>query len=159
MKLWREIFGYVLGGILFVGLIPAIMWFVSGMPSLWPDNMANILVGALLMITGLVLSVWTIIYMRRRGKGNPMDAFGHEVAPHTQHLMTEGPYRLNRNPMLTGTLIYLVGAVVWLWHWQALVVWVVFFIIMMVQVMSEEHRLKRDFGEEYIEYCKHTRRF
>jgi protein-S-isoprenylcysteine O-methyltransferase Ste14 len=40
--------------------------------------------------------------MKLRGKGNPMDAFGHEVAPRTQHLMTDGPYRLNRNPMLTG---------------------------------------------------------
>ena len=71
----------------------------------------------------------------------------------------EGPYKINRNPMLTGTLIYLAGAAVWLWTWQAVVVLVAFFAIMMVQVLSEEKRLRRDFGEEYEEYCKHSRRF
>jgi protein-S-isoprenylcysteine O-methyltransferase Ste14 len=97
--------------------------------------------------------------MKRRGKGNPMDAFGHEVAPRTQHLMTDGPYRLNRNPMLTGTLVYLAGFALWLWSWQALIVWILFFAIMFIQVLSEERRLHRDFGDEYDAYCRHTRRF
>ena len=30
MKRIRDIFGYLLGGVLFVGLMPAIMWLVSG---------------------------------------------------------------------------------------------------------------------------------
>ena len=111
------------------------------------------------MLGGLALSVWTIVYMRRRGDGNPMDAFGHEVAPRTQHLMTDGPYRINRNPMLSGTLVYLAGVAVWLWKWQAVVVLVAFFAIMLVQVISEERRLRRDFGDEYADYCRHTRRF
>ena len=97
--------------------------------------------------------------MKLRGKGNPMDAFGHEVAPRTQNLMTDGPYRINRNPMLTGTLIYLAGFAIWLWSWQALIVWILFFAIMFIQVLSEERRLHRDFGNEYDAYCCHTRRF
>ena len=88
-----------------------------------------------------------------------MDAFGHEVAPRTQHLMTDGPYRINRNPMLTGTLIYLIGFALWLWAWQAIIVWILFFAIMFIQVLSEERRLHRDFGNEYDAYCHHTRRF
>ena len=111
------------------------------------------------MLGGLTLSVWTIVYMKRRGKGNPMDAFGHEVAPRTQHLMTDGPYRINRNPMLTGTLIYLAAFIVWLWTWQAVLVWVIFFAIMFVQVLTEEKRLRHDFGEEYESYCRRTGRF
>ena len=111
------------------------------------------------MVGGLTLSVWTIVYMKLRGKGNPMDAFGHEVAPRTQHLMTEGPYRINRNPMLTGTLVYLASFIVWLWTWQAVLVWVIFFAIMFVQVLTEEKRLRRDFGEEYESYCRRTGRF
>ena len=159
MKRIRDFFGYLLGGVLFVALIPAIMWLASGMPTLWPVGVARTVGAAVLMLCGLVLSVYTIVYMRNRGKGNPMDAFGHEVAPRTQHLMIEGPYKINRNPMLTGTLVYLVGAAVWLWTWQSCVVFVAFFAIMMVQVLSEEKRLRRDFGEEYEEYCKHSRRF
>jgi protein-S-isoprenylcysteine O-methyltransferase Ste14 len=159
MKRVRDFFGYLLGGVLFVALIPTIMWLASGMPALWPIDMGRCIVAPIVMFVGLVLSVWTIVYMRNRGKGNPMDAFGHEVAPRTQHLMIEGPYKINRNPMLTGTLVYLVGAAVWLWTWQSCVVFVAFFAIMMVQVLSEEKRLRRDFGEEYEEYCKHSRRF
>ena len=156
MKRVRDFFGYLLGGVLFVALIPTIMWLASGMPALWPIDTGRCIVAPVVMFVGLVLSIWTIVYMRNRGKGNPMDAFGHEVAPRTQHLMIEGPYKINRNPMLTGTLVYLVGAAVWLWTWQSCVVFVAFFAIMMVQVLNEEKRLRRDFGEEY---CKHSRRF
>ena len=159
MKRVRDFFGYLLGGVLFVALIPTIMWLASGMPALWPIDTGRCIVAPVVMFVGLVLSIWTIVYMRNRGKGNPMDAFGHEVAPRTQHLMIEGPYKINRNPMLTGTLVYLVGAAVWLWTWQSCVVFVAFFAIMMVQVLSEEKRLRRDFGEGYEEYCKHSRRF
>ena len=159
MKLLREILGYVLGGVLFVGLMPAVMWLATGMPALEHIGALRASITGVLMIGGLSLSVWTIVYMKRQGKGNPMDAFGHEVAPRTQHLMVAGPYRINRNPMLTGTLTYLAGVAVWLWSWQTVVVWVAFFCIMFVQVLSEEKRLRRDFGSEYEEYCKRSRRF
>ena len=159
MKLLREILGYLLGALLFVGLMPTLMWLWSGRPALWPVGVAREVIGALLMAAGLALSVWTLVYMKRRGKGNPMDAFGHELAPRTQHLMTEGPYRINRNPMLTGTLLYLAGAAVWLWQPQAWLLLALFFAVMRVQVFSEERRLRRDFGEEYEAYCRRTRRF
>jgi protein-S-isoprenylcysteine O-methyltransferase Ste14 len=48
---------------------------------------------------------------------------------------------------------------VWLGHWPAAVVWAAFLVIMLVQVLSEEKRLRRDFGQEYADYCKRTRRF
>jgi protein-S-isoprenylcysteine O-methyltransferase Ste14 len=151
--------GYLLGGVLFVVLMPTVMWLASGMPPIVHIGAVRASVTGVLTVGGLALSVWTIVYMKRRGKGNPMDAFGHEVAPRTQHLMTDGPYRLNRNPMLTGTLIYLAGAVVGLWTWEAAVVWVAFLVVMLVQVFSEERRLSRDFGDEYEAYRRRTRRF
>ena len=159
MDKFRETFGYVLGFLLFVVLIPVLMWLCSKMPPFsWPP-IVRLILGLCCAIDGLTLSIWAIVYMRRVGDGNPMDAFGHEVAPRTQHLMVEGPYKINRNPMLTGTLVYLAGAAVWLWRWQAAIVLVAFFAIMMVQVLSEERRLRRDFGEEYEAYCKRSRRF
>ncbi|MBQ1874425.1 MAG: isoprenylcysteine carboxylmethyltransferase family protein [Paludibacteraceae bacterium] len=160
MKTIRDIAGYVLGGILFVALLPAIMWLASGMPDMAVHIGAWRAAGTgLLIILGLSLSIYTIVYMKTRGKGNPMDAFGKEIGSRTQHLMTDGPYRLNRNPMLTGTLCYLAGWIVWLWTWQAALVWVVFFAIMFVQVLTEEKRLRHDFGEEYEAYYKRSRRF
>lgn len=169
MKLLREVLGYLLGGVLFVVLMPVVMWLASGRPEVEcvAASMRSgasghgfaLFLGGLLMIGGLALSVWTIVYMKRKGKGNPMDAFGHEVAPRTRYLMTGGPYRINRNPMLSGTLLYLAGVGVWLWCWQAWVVWAVFLAVMFIQVLGEERRLHRDFGDEYDLYCRRTRRF
>ena len=159
MKILREILGYLLGGIMFVGLIPCIMWLVSGRLQLFPLDILRFIIGITLSVIGLAMSVWSIVYMRRKGNGNPMDAFGHEVAPRTRHLMTDGPYRISRNPMLTGTFVYLAGICVWLWTWQAVAVFAIFVVIMLFQVRSEEKRLRRDFGEEYEEYCRRTGRF
>jgi protein-S-isoprenylcysteine O-methyltransferase Ste14 len=159
MKKLRDILGYLLGLVLFVNLMPALMWLASEKPDFWSELTAKDYFAWVVMLCGLLLSIWTIVYMKLRGKGNPMDAFGHEVAPRTQHLMTDGPYRLNRNLMLTGTLIYLIGFALWLFTWQAVAVWLLFFAIMFIQVLSEERRLYRDFGKEYDAYCRHTRRF
>ena len=159
MRKLREIAGYLLGGMMFVLLIPTLMWLVSGRPDLLTAPVWRVVIAIMLAVTGLSLSVWSIVYMRRKGDGNPMDAFGHEVAPRTKHLMTEGPYRLSRNPMLTGSFVYYAGICVWLWTWLALVVFVAFIAIMMIQVLSEEKRLCKDFGEEYEDYCRRTGRF
>ena len=158
MNKLKETFGYVLGFVLFVVLIPVIMWFCSGRPAT-DVNTAQVIITFIFAIVGLALSIWAIVYMRRVGDGNPMDAFGHEVAPRTKHLMTDGPYRLSRNPMLTGIFIYLIGFCIWLWTWQSVLVFLVFVAIMLVQVRTEESRLRRDFGEEYEEYCKKVGRF
>ena len=159
MRKLKELFGYTLGGTMFVLLIPTLMWWGSGMPNLPEAPIIRIVIALVLAVLGLSLSVWSIVYMRHKGDGNPMDAFGHEVAPRTKHLMTEGPYRLSRNPMLTGSFVYFAGVCVWLWSWQALLVYVAFIVIMLLQVRSEEKRLRRDFGEEYEAYCKRVGRF
>lgn len=159
MKAIKNIFGYVLGGLMFVVIVPAVMWLASLMPDVYIGSVWRIVVSVVLAVVGLSLSVWSIVYMRRKGDGNPMDAFGHEVAPRTRHLMTNGPYRLSRNPMLTGSFVYYAGVCVWLWTWQSLLVFVAFIAIMLVQVYTEEKRLRSDFGEEYDAYCQRTGRF
>ena len=159
MRKAREIIGYALGGTMFVLLIPMLMWLVSGRPDLCAVPVWRIVIVIVLAMLGLSLSVWSIVYMRHKGDGNPTDAFGHEVAPRTKHLMTEGPYHLSRNPMLTGSFVYYAGVCICLWTWQALLVFGVFIAIMLLQVRSEEKRLRKDFGEEYEAYCRRTGRF
>ena len=135
------------------------MWLVSGMPALADIPVGRLYLSALIALAGLSLSVWSIVYMKRVGKGNPFDAMGHEVAPRTSRLMTDGPYWLSRNPMLSGTYLYYIGAVVAFWDWRALAVFVAVAALMMLQVHSEEKRLEADFGEEYLAYKKRTGRF
>ena len=159
MRIIKEIFGYALGCVLFVGLMPFLMWLASDKPNVWPVSITRLVIATILIVLGLALSVWTIVYMRHKGDGNPMDAFGHEVAPRTKCLITDGPYRLNRNPMLTGIFIYLIGICIWLWSWQSAAVFVAFVFVMSIQVISEEKRLLHDFGHEYKDYKKKVGRF
>ena len=132
MKKLREIAGYTLGGLMFVLLIPTLMWLASGRPDLCDVPAWRIVVATVLAVLGLSLSMWSIVYMRHKGDGNPM---------------------------LTGSFIYYAGICVGLWTWQALLVFVAFIIIMLLQVRSEEKRLRKDFGEEYEAYCRRTGRF
>ena len=155
----RDTFGYLLGLCIFVLGIPALMWLVSGRPWTYVPGMAQLIPAAILAVAGLSLSIWSIVYMRRVGKGNPFDAFGHEVAPRTRHLMTDGPYRVCRNPMLLGVYIYDVGVLIYLLSWWPLTVFAAEVILLTLQVYSEEKRLEKDFGEEYLAYKKRTGRY
>ena len=111
----KQVLGYFLGFAIFIVGIPALMWLVSGMPALADIPVGRLYLSALIALAGLSLSVWSIVYMKRVGKGNPFDAMGREIAPRTRHLMTDGPYKMSRNPMLSGTYLYYAGVVVALW--------------------------------------------
>ena len=155
----KQLLGYFLGFAIFIAGIPALMWWVSGMPTLSGIPTWRFIPACFIALIGLSLSMWSIVYMKRVGKGNPFDAMGHEVAPRTKHLMTDGPYRRSRNPMLSGTYLYYCGVLVALWRWPALLVVLAVVVLMTLQVLSEEKRLEADFGEEYREYKKTTGRF
>ena len=155
-----NIIGYLLGLLIFVIGIPALMRLVSGRPwPYYPDSMWQFIISVLLAVCGLTLSIYSIVYMRIVGKGNPFDAFGHEVAPRTKRLMTSGPYRLCRNPMLVGIYIYDVGILVWLWSVLPVIIFLIEVILLTLQVYSEEKRLTQDFGQEYLDYKKRVKRY
>jgi len=151
----RNVMGYAIGFILFIVLIPALMWWASGQVAFAVGKMICF---ALFAAAGIALSIWSIVHMKIAGKGNPLDAFNHEIAPRTSNLMTDGPYRICRNPMLLGVLIYYIGVLIYLHTWQALVIFAIYVLIMMVQVHKEEKRLEQDFGEEYRAYKKRTKK-
>ena len=155
----KQILAYFLGFAIFIAGIPALMWWVAGAPSPAELPVGRLYLAALIAVLGLSLSIWSIVYMKRVGEGNPFDAMGHEVAPRTRHLMTDGPYRLSRNPMLSGTYLYYFGVLVALWNWWPLLVFAVVAALMVLQVRSEEKRLEADFGQEYLDYKRRTGRF
>ena len=155
----KQILGYLFGFTIFIVGIPALMWWVAGMPSLAEIPVVRLCLAVVIALAGLALSVWSIVYMKRVGKGNPFDAMGHEVAPRTKHLMTDGPYKWSRNPMLSGTYVYYIGILIALWSWWALLIFAAVATLMTLQVRSEEKRLEADFGQEYLDYKKTVRRF
>lgn len=60
--------------------------------------------------------------------------------------------------MLLGVFIYYIGVLIYLQTWQALLIFAIYVLIMMVQVSKEEKRLEQDFGEEYRAYKKRTKK-
>ena len=100
----RDLIGYLMGLVLFVILIPLIMWRLSG--EVHP-NAAQWICFGIMAVTGISLSIWSIVYMKNVGKGNPMDAFNHEVAPRTVNLMTDGPYKPGRRRQFSRPILSL----------------------------------------------------
>ena len=155
----RIVFGYILGFLVFIAGIPALMWLVSGRPFPYVPARPLAVVSGILIVSGLVLSVWSIFYMKKVGEGNPFDAYNHEVAPRTRHLMTDGPYRYTRNPMLVGVYINDIGIILWLSSWWPPVIFALEVLLLSLQVRSEEKRLEADFCDGYRSYKQTVPRY
>ena len=65
------ILGYFLGFAIFIIGIPVLMWLVSGRHAFSDIPAGRLYLSALICIAGLLLSVWSIVFMKRVGKGNP----------------------------------------------------------------------------------------
>ena len=149
----KETAGYLIGFIVFICVIPFFMFLLAGRPE---PGAGRIICCIILAFVGIGISVCSIVYMKRVGQGNPLDAFDHEIGPRTQKLMTGGPYSICRNPMLLGVFVFYAGLQILLLSWKAFLLFIVFVLIMLYQVKKEEQRLERDFGREYLEYKKKT---
>ena len=155
----RDLIGYLLGLVIFIIAIPYVMFLASGSHNLTGIGLIRFLILIILSIIGIGLSIWSIVFMKNVGGGNPFDAFNHEIAPRTSSLMTDGPYGICRNPMLLGVFIYHIGVLIALLSIGAVLIFIIEIIIMNIQVKKEEQRLKKDFGKDYGEYVKNSNRF
>lgn len=74
-------------------------------------------------------------------------------------LITNGIYKYIRNPTYTGLYFLCVG--VWIINPTFLYsYWILaFFIMMEFQVRCEEEYLENQYGAEYLDYCKKTKRY
>ncbi len=76
----RNAFGYILGFLVFVAGIPALMWWVSGRNLTWVPPLPLAIISIVLMFLVLALSIWSIVYMKKVGEGNPFDAYNQIVS-------------------------------------------------------------------------------
>ncbi len=109
--------------------------------------------GAVLVLSWLVLTTWSF----RR-----FWASGTSVVPirPTTALVTEGPYRLTRNPMYLGLLLLYIGVACWFGLvWPLLLAPVVVWVMGVSVIGREERYLTRKFGDEYQRYQEHVRRW
>ncbi len=76
------------------------------------------------------------------------------------HLVTEGVYKLSRNPMYVGFVLFILAFGVWLNTWALLVITPLFVIYLnRFQIVPEELWLQDKFGQAYQAYCQRVRRW
>jgi protein-S-isoprenylcysteine O-methyltransferase Ste14 len=162
----QYILGYVVGGLLVLGLIP---WGLRRASrafdhrigrQLIPITGLRLTIAIALSLFGLLFGVWSIIIQNTVGKGGPLEVAGIEVSPKTQNLVVTGPYKYTRNPMLFGACVFYHGVAVYLNSVIAVAIVTLFMTFMLIFVkLSEEPRLLKDFGADYEEYRQRVSMF
>jgi protein-S-isoprenylcysteine O-methyltransferase Ste14 len=110
--------------------------------------------GLPLIAGGLALVVWTVSLFARVGHGTlaPWDP--------PRRLVVRGPYRHVRNPMITGVAAILLGEAA-LFASLHLLAWFGLFMLAnaLYIPLAEEPGLRRRFGADYLDYCRHVPRW
>jgi protein-S-isoprenylcysteine O-methyltransferase Ste14 len=112
------------------------------------------IVGALLIAAGVALVVWTARLFVTVGRGTlaPWDP--------TSELVVLGPYRLVRNPMITGVATILAGLALFFRSWGIALEFAIFLVVNAIYFpLVEEPGLRRRFGAEYEKYCARVPRW
>jgi len=139
--------------------VPAgLLWLTSAWKPGWslgmPLDLAPIVAGTLVVLSGLVLWIRCVTLFSRRGKGTlaPWDP--------PRKLVVEGVYRHVRNPMITGVLLVLLGEAILFGSWAVLAWFVAFWLANLVFIVRVEEPILVDrFGGDYLAYRKNVPRW
>lgn len=162
----RQVIGYIVGGTLVLGLIPLGLWkggdALDRLLGIGLDGQSALALplAALCLGIGGIFGIWAVIAQNTLGGGGPVQVADLDISPRTTRLVVAGPYRFTRNPMLLGAFLMYLGFSFLLESPGALLLTLAFLLFMLgVIVPSEERRLARDFGEEYVRYKARVNRF
>jgi protein-S-isoprenylcysteine O-methyltransferase Ste14 len=119
---------------------------------IFPMPKAAELLLAVLTVASAVLSVWLVnAAVRRLGKQWAVAARlveGHK-------LITDGPYRLVRNPIYTGMFGMLIATGLAVSRWNTLLIAILVFALgTYMRIRIEERLLRGHFGNEFDEYAR-----
>lgn len=143
-----------------IGLLPFTVTILVPMALHYPRlgslsiSSFRLLLGLPCLTVGFGILAWTAGLFGTYGKGTlaPWDP--------PKHLVTTGPYRCMRNPMMVGVLLILLSEgillnTVFAWGWLSLLLLMNLIFIPLV----EEPQLQRRFGTKWDEYRKRVKRW
>ena len=109
---------------------------------------------AIICIGGLVGVLAVAAFIRMRTTLDP------RYPPKANKLVVVGIYKYSRNPMYLAIVFILLGITVYLGAFSSLFVIIAFVVyINRFQIVPEEQMLEQKFGNKYLQYTKHVRRW
>lgn len=114
-----------------------------------------LMLAIVLLLAGVVLGGGALLHFRQqRTTVHPIRLQQSRV------LVTQGVYRISRNPMYLGLLCWLMALACYLgglWVWLGpLLLWCW---LSRFQILPEERALRARFGVAYVQYCHRVRRW
>ncbi len=163
MKTIRHILGLVVGVGFHGVFVPYLIIHVNvaidrylGLPEIGGAAVRTPL-GVFLLSIGLLFIAWANIFLALRGRGGPLH-YGEfvTISPKTERLVTTGPYRYTRNPMIFGVISAYLAIPIFQGSPTGLFLYVVLCLpgAFLYIVYVEEKWLVRDFRDEFIQYRK-----
>ena len=152
---YRIVIGLV-GAVAFVVVVPAVFFVASyGLDKYFLAERARLLelgVGGASAIVGLFFMAWSVLTFVTIGKGTAVP-----IAP-PRKLVVSGPYKLCRNPMTFGAMLYYLGVGT---YFGSLRIGIVMLLLTLIigtcyTKLIEEKELQLKFGAEYEEYKRRT---
>ncbi|MCX5863395.1 MAG: isoprenylcysteine carboxylmethyltransferase family protein [Deltaproteobacteria bacterium] len=146
----------LIGASLFAIIVPLLLLLASyGIEEYFLSHrfrILQIIAGLFGLSFGFFLVLWSVILLVRTGKGTPVP-----IAP-PQKFIVDGPYRISRNPILLGAMLYYfgVGTII-----DSIATGLLMFFLSLIvgtcyNKFIEEKELQRRFGTEYEEYRSKT---
>jgi len=115
-----------------------------------PARVAALILGALLLFSGLALVLWGRLTLGQMY--NVSSAFGAQLyADH--RLITHGPFAMVRHPMYVGVIMASFGGLL-LYRTWALVFAATTFLGLTIRARREEQALAAEFGVQWQAYCQ-----
>ncbi len=131
-----------------LALLLGVVW-----PLEMPASMGLTFTGWALVDAGMVMMLWTVWLMFWRK--TTLNPYGKP-----QRLLSEGPFRISRNPLYVAMLVvYLGGGIVWGSYWFVLLLPLLVLLLQLGIIRHEERLLLLHFGDDYAKYCKKVRRW
>jgi len=109
--------------------------------------------GFVFILLGLALNTWSVRELKKRNT-----TIDFQEMPN--RLVTDGPFRISRNPLYLGGVILSLGIAILLGSLITFVFPVALLLILdRLYIPAEETRLEKTFGQEYLEYRQQVRRW
>ncbi len=108
------------------------------------------MLGLLLIVAGVLFACWARYILGSNWSSEVQLKQDHE-------LIERGPYRYVRHPIYSGLLLALLGTVVLLGEWRALLALAIIAASFWRKLRLEERWLREHFGPAYVDYMQRVK--